>query len=246
VRGGQAFDLHDGTPFWPRRDGILSVHPPLTTNVRCEVAIVGAGITGALVALELTKRGHDVVVVDRRDAGGGSTSASTALLQYEIDELLIDLIDVLGQESAQLAYRECCRGIDLVECATHQVGDLCGFRRSPSVFMAVRRCDVDMLERECEARRNAGFAVSWLNSDQLRSRWGLVGDAAIESAAGASVDPYLLCARALAKAEEGGAQVFERTEVVGYELGPTGQAAHPARSRRECRARRGRVRVRGE
>jgi hypothetical protein len=21
-------DLRDGTPFWPRRDGLLSVHPP--------------------------------------------------------------------------------------------------------------------------------------------------------------------------------------------------------------------------
>ena len=78
-------DLHDGTPFWPRRDGLLSVHPPLTQDETCDVVVIGGGITGSLAALELTKRGFDVVVIDRRDAGGGSTSASTSMLQYEID-----------------------------------------------------------------------------------------------------------------------------------------------------------------
>lgn len=65
-------DLHDGSPFWPRRNGIIAVHPPLSAHVRCDVAVVGAGIAGC------------------------STSASTAMLEYEIDELLIDLTDVLG------------------------------------------------------------------------------------------------------------------------------------------------------
>ena len=98
-------DLYDGTPFWPRRDGILCVHPPLSGDAGCDVAVVGGGITGALVALELTRRGLDVVVLDRRDAGGGSTSASTSMLQYEIDELLVDLTDALGWDAASAAYR---------------------------------------------------------------------------------------------------------------------------------------------
>ena len=50
-------DLHDGTPFWPRRDGILGVHAPLAASVSCDVVVVGAGITGSLIALELARRG---------------------------------------------------------------------------------------------------------------------------------------------------------------------------------------------
>ena len=132
-------DLHDGTPFWPRRDGLPTVHQPLRANETCDVVVIGGGITGSLVALELTKRGADVIVLDRRDAGGGSTSASTAMLQYEIDELLIDLTTAIGGEQAETAYRECARGIDLVERATQEVGHapalsqrnaLLGLRRS--------------------------------------------------------------------------------------------------------------------
>ncbi|MFN3929549.1 MAG: hypothetical protein ACK4OK_07960, partial [Thermoflexus sp.] len=47
--------------------------------------------TGALIADELHRHGHDVAVVEQRDVGWGSTSASTALLQYEIDTHLVDL-----------------------------------------------------------------------------------------------------------------------------------------------------------
>jgi glycine/D-amino acid oxidase-like deaminating enzyme len=213
-------DLHDGRPFWPRRDGMLAVHPPLEGDRTCDVCVVGAGITGALVALELTRRGQDVIVVDRRDAGGGSTSASTALLQYEIDELLIDLTDALGRDAAVAAYRACARGIDLVERATQAAGHTCGFRRSPSVFMAIRSRDVAVLEREFDARARAGFDVAWLDADKLLDRWGLVGCAAIESAQGASVDPYRLCAHALETVIERGGRVHDRTEVIEYDVGP--------------------------
>ncbi len=170
-----ATELHDGTPFWPRRNGIIAVHPPPSADLRCDVAVVGAGITGGLIALELTRKGLDVVVLDRRDVAGGSTSVSTSMLQYEMDELLIDLTDTPGWEAASMAYRACNRGIDLVERATQAVGDNCGFRRSPSVFMAVTRLDLPTLRRELDARAAAGFAVRWLDDDQLGDRWGLVG-----------------------------------------------------------------------
>lgn len=211
-------DLHDGTPFWPRRDGILGVSPRLRSDLRCEVLVVGGGITGALIALELTRRGIDVVVVDRRDVGGGSTSASTALLQYEIDELLIDLTRALGAADATTAYRECARGIELVERATQVVGRSCGFRRSPSVFMAIKRADIPTLRDELEAREAAGFDVQWLDEAQLGDRWGLTGKAAIESSLGASVDPYALAFHALDTVRRRGGRVFERTEVETYEF----------------------------
>ncbi len=213
-------DLYNGTPFWPRRDGILGVRPRLKADVRCDVLVVGAGITGALVALELTRRGIDVVVVDRRDTGGGSTSASTAMLQYEIDELLIDLTAAIGVPDATTAYLECARGIELVERATQAVGQNCGFRRSPSVFMAVNKSDVPTVRREFLAREQAGFDVEWLDESALRDRWGLTGLAAIESSLGASVDPYALSFHALERVRQRGGQVFERTEITAFEFSP--------------------------
>ena len=51
--------------FWPIRNGLIAAYPPLERSESCDVAVVGAGITGALVAHRLAEAGCDAVVVDR-------------------------------------------------------------------------------------------------------------------------------------------------------------------------------------
>ena len=70
-------DLRTGTPYWPLRSGLIGVYPALELDDTCDVAVLGAGITGALVAWRLASAGCDVVVLDRNDVGMGSTAAST-------------------------------------------------------------------------------------------------------------------------------------------------------------------------
>ncbi len=91
-------DLVSDKPFWLWKNGLLSVYPPVRCDIRCDVVVLGAGISGALIAQGLSEEGLDVVVVDKRDVGCGSTSASTALLQYEIDEPLVNLSNVTEQQ----------------------------------------------------------------------------------------------------------------------------------------------------
>jgi len=213
-------DLHDGSPYWSTRDGLPASYPPLDRDRSCDVAVVGAGITGTLIALELHARGFDVVVLDRRDAAMGSTAASTSMLQYEIDELMIDLADAYSEDVARTCYTESARGIDLVARTTERLGVSCGFRRSPSVFIAVKRRDVPVVRAEMDARAAAGFDVRWLEPEELRERWGLDGIGAVESTCGASVDPYALAHAGLSALKTGGASIFDRTEVTSFELSP--------------------------
>ena len=74
-------DLKSGYPFWSVKNGLLTHFPPLERDLRCDVAIVGGGITAALIAHELAAADLDVAVLEKRDADWGSTSASTAMLQ---------------------------------------------------------------------------------------------------------------------------------------------------------------------
>jgi glycine/D-amino acid oxidase-like deaminating enzyme len=52
----------------------------LTRDLETDILIVGAGISGALIAYALASEGYRVAVVDRRGPVMGSTPASTALL----------------------------------------------------------------------------------------------------------------------------------------------------------------------
>ena len=70
-------ELRTGEPYWPIKNGLLHSYPPVRSDQSAEVVVLGAGITGALVARALALEGADVLVVDRHDVGIGSSAAST-------------------------------------------------------------------------------------------------------------------------------------------------------------------------
>ncbi|MEA9731049.1 FAD-dependent oxidoreductase [Xanthomonas campestris] len=104
-------NLKSGYPFWSIRNGLMRPYPCLEQDTQCEVAIIGGGVTAALIAHELLRHGHEVVVIEQREIGWGSTSASTALLQYEIDTPMVDLAAQYGMPAAALAYGACAKAI---------------------------------------------------------------------------------------------------------------------------------------
>src|SRR4051812_36649567 len=99
--------LRSSDPYWLMRNGIGDAGEPLREALHCDVVIIGAGITGALVTDALISTGQRIVVLDAGDIAQGSTAASTALLQYEIDTHLVDLVGILGADAAMRAYRAC-------------------------------------------------------------------------------------------------------------------------------------------
>src|SRR5690606_13134040 len=76
-------DLKSNEPFWLVKNGILASYPSLHEPISCDVLIVGAGITGSLIAHQCVAEGLDTVIIDRREVCNGSTSATTSMLQYE-------------------------------------------------------------------------------------------------------------------------------------------------------------------
>src|SRR6478609_6551389 len=138
-------DLKSGHPFWPLKNGLIASYPILKANLTCDVAIIGGGITGALMAYHLTQAGIDCVLVDKRDIGYGSTSATTGLLQYEIDTPLTELIRLVGEDHAVRAYKLCLGAIYKLERLVEEVGEDCSFAWKKSVYLASLKKDVPEL-----------------------------------------------------------------------------------------------------
>ena len=218
-------DLRSGHPFWLAKNGLIHDYPPLTRNLRCEVAVVGGGVTGALVAFQLAASGIETVVIDRRDVGWGSTSATTALLQYEIDTPLHKLAKMVGEGHAARTYLACRDSISLLERIVGQLGDDCGFERKKSLYYASRRADLPALEREFRIRLKHGIRLELLSSKELEFRFGFRKPGALLSRDAAQVDAYQLTHALLRKATDKGLRVFDRTEITaiatqknGFEL----------------------------
>lgn len=211
-------DLKSGYPFWAIRNGLMHAYPPLARALRCDVLVVGGGITGALIADELARHGHDVAVVEQRDIGWGSSAASTALLQYEIDTHMVDLATRCGEDAAVLAYRACADAIGQLQALSAGLRGV-DFRRGDSLYYASRNRHRGALRAEYELRRKHGFGVHWLEPGEIGDGYGFQAPAAILSDLAASIDPYRMAHRLLARLQRRGAQVFDRTTITG--LRPT-------------------------
>lgn len=221
-------NLLSPSPFWPIRDGLVSNYPCLESRVSCDVAILGAGVSGALAALHLAEAGLDTVVLDRRDVAHGSTAGSTSLLQYEIDEPLHKLALRYGRDHAVRSYRRCRDAIGSIENLVARLHLDCGFERKRSLLLASGLRHVPGLQREFICRRDAGFAVAWWSQKHLASASSLQHPAAILSRDGAQMDAYRFTHGLLAAAQRAGARVFDRTRVSRTRFTPRGVELHIA------------------
>jgi glycine/D-amino acid oxidase-like deaminating enzyme len=198
----------------PRR---IACHRKLTKNISTEGAVVGAGVSGALIAHRLTSLGKRVIVVDGRDVGMGSTMASTAILSYEPDVHLVDLISQIGQQSAIRAYRAGIEALDSLEQTINTLDDSCDFRTRESLYLASNRKDVGIVRRECKTRQKYNFDVEFLTRAYLANSYSLSAPCAILTRRSAEVDPLKLTRALIRSAQKQGLKVFSHTVVRSYD-----------------------------
>lgn len=211
-------DLKSGYPYWAINNGLMHAFPPLQRDLRCDVLVIGGGITGALIADALNQHGHDVVVVEQRDIGWGSTAASTALLQYEIDTPLQELARRHGLDQALLAYRSCAEAIPELQHVAAGVRDV-DFQRNDSLYFASRRRDLGPLLAEYELRHRHGLPVRWLDAATVRAEHRFDAPGAIITSLAARLDPYRTTYRLLMRLCRRGGNVHDRTCITLLEAG---------------------------
>ena len=207
-------DLTSGAPFWIIKNGLLATYPRLKRDRRCDVAVIGGGITGALVAHRFAQAGIQVILVEGREIGYGSTGATTALIQYEIDRHLCDLIDRVGKASAIRSYELCQEAVLGIERLATEDGDDCDYRRKKSLYLASKARDQRTLEEEYKARRRAGIVVDFLSSRDIGERFSFQRPAALLSHLAGEVDAFRLTHKLIARACRLGLEAYDRTFVV--------------------------------
>lgn len=196
---------------------------------RCDVAVVGAGISGALVCDALTAAGLSVIAIDCRYPGHGSTSASTALLQYELDSSLTDLTDKLGRGRAVDAYRATLHGVRAVARLAGGLKRDVGFRRRPSLYYASRSRDAEALRTECATRRRAGLPCGILEPKAMRRIVDFDAPVALWTSIGGEVDPWRLAQALLARCARHDFALYGRTEALEIEPTKSGVIVHTNR-----------------
>ncbi|HKQ22822.1 MAG TPA: FAD-dependent oxidoreductase [Burkholderiales bacterium] len=212
-------DLRTGTPFWLRRGDVRVASSPLSANLAVDVAVVGAGVSGAMVVDALLRAGKSVAVLDRRGPVRGSTPASTALLQFEIDQPLIHLARKIGYERAVRAYWRSATAVDFMRGRIADLGLRCGFRERQTVYLPGNVLNVSELKQEAAARVRVGLRSRFIGTGELRVLTGIEKAGAVLSSGAGEVDPASLVAGLWRSALSRGARIYAPTEVVHIDPG---------------------------
>lgn len=190
----------------------------LEGEMKADVAIVGAGITGLTAAYLLKQAGKKVVVVEAERVGSGTTGHTTAHLTTEYDHEYYHLQKVYGDVVCQEVAGSMRQGIELVERLVGELQVDCGFRRSIGYYYAEGEDGVETIEREYETIQRLGlYPVEMIDSLPLpfpTSRGYQVPNQA-------EMHP-LSYVQALASAvNRDGCRVFEQSRVTDYSDGPS-------------------------
>jgi glycine/D-amino acid oxidase-like deaminating enzyme len=185
----------------------------LTGKHDTAIAVVGGGMTGALVAHAFASAGISTTVLEAAGVGSGSTAASSALLLKEPDLELRQLADRYGRRASRRIWELSHQSVDQLVALLKRLRIRCDLKTRDAVYYATTTQSADRLRLECELRTRSGFDAAWLGPGQIRRRTGIAAHGAILSKGSAQFDPYRACVGILRRASVAGAQVFERSEV---------------------------------
>jgi glycine/D-amino acid oxidase-like deaminating enzyme len=207
-------DLRTHYPYSLLKNGILNSYPSLNKNIRTHTTIIGAGITGALIAWHLYKQGIDFTIVDKRHIAAGSTAASTSLIQYEIDTPLQDLIKKVGYRQAIRSYQLCRKAIEDLKQVCIAVKNKDNFEDKCSLQFASFKKDGKRLEIEYKLRKEHGFNVDFFLEKEINNEFGFSAPAALYSYEAAQVDAYVLTHKILQAIYPDNPSIYDHTNIV--------------------------------
>ncbi|GAA0180395.1 FAD-dependent oxidoreductase [Clostridium sediminicola] len=203
-----------GDMLWTSINKIKNKYQYLSEDIECDVAIIGAGITGAIAAYYLTEEGINTAIIDKNIIGFGSTRASTSILQYEIDTDLIGLKSMIGAEKALKCFKLCEKAVYDIENIIESLDDNCDFSLKECFYYTSNSSKVSSLEKEYNLRKQNGFDVTYINKDMARKKFSFPVEGGILSNSGAAqIDPFRFTHALISKSVTKGLSVYENTEI---------------------------------
>lgn len=215
--GSQKRDLRTGLPLW-----LANKPAPLKTiqsvaGVHADVIIVGTGISGALVADALMQAGYSVLALDRREPMSGSTPASTALLQFELDTPLTKLSHKIGKSDAARAWWRSAQAVQALQERIRTLRVLCSFAERSTIYLPGNILGTRELKREAAARQKLGLRSEFIGRQHLRALTGMDKSGAILSHGNGEADPVRLVAGLWRHFLARGGRMAANTEVTEVE-----------------------------
>lgn len=158
-----------------------------------------------------------MTVLDRRAPGEGSTLASTAMIQFEIDTPLTELSGKIGKVKAVRAYRRSLRAVRDLGALVEEHAPSAHWENRDALYLAGNEMGHRALRKEAQARADAGMPSRYLESTEVHEQFGIRTTGAILSKGAADLDPVATAVSFLRAAQQLGAKLITPCEISAIE-----------------------------
>ncbi|WP_061994237.1 FAD-dependent oxidoreductase [Clostridium sp. ATCC 25772] len=202
-----------GDCIFTRINKTIKQYEYLTEDIDTEVIIVGCGVTGAILGHYFSKNNINCVILEKSRIGHGSTSITTSLLQYELDDNAMELKSYTSIENIIRSYNLGIEALDEIEEFINEHGNKCNFKRVDSFLYTDKKLENKEMKEEYYIRKEAGLPVEFIDEDNNPFLFDVKGGV-IGKNGGAVLDPYKFTQHLIEVSCEQGLRVYENTEVL--------------------------------
>jgi len=205
---------HYGVRYWLDRfpASRRPSYPQHRGELKTDVAIVGGGAIGCVVAYVFAAAGIDVSLFEAGRIAQGEAAGSSGIVFHEPDADLHKLIQQHGLRDGRHIYQTARKGSLEYLAAIRRLRIDCGLADVDAIYAGLDLEGATRIQKEYAARREAGVDVASMNAVALSRSLGLQGTA-LRTRSAATVDPYRATLGFARAAVERGAKIFERSAV---------------------------------
>lgn len=159
------------TPYWKETAGPQPECPPLQTDLRCDLAIVGGGFTGLWTALEARRRLPDarIVLVDAGLCGNAASGRNGGFCAPSISHGIGNAMQRWPNE-AETLIRLGRANLDDFEADLAEYGMEVEFERAGKLTVAATPWQIEGLQAQQALSQRFGVEARFLDGDALRER----------------------------------------------------------------------------
>jgi len=205
---------HYGVRYWLDRfpASRRPSYPQHRGHLQTDVAIVGGGAIGCVVAYVFRAAGVDVALFESGRLAEREAAGASGIVVHEPDTDLQKLIKQHGLRDGRHLYQTARRGSLEYLASIRRLRIDCGMLLGDAIHVSSGPEGAERLRREYAARRDAGLDIASIGGSALSRLTGSNGFA-LRTHDNATLDPYRATLGFAKAAAARGARIFERSPV---------------------------------